>query len=309
MRTHALFLWALGILTGLCGCVKETETSGNGNAITFNAKPVTRAAVTDNNPMTSFAVWGGYEQAEGSMVPVFNETEVSKATGTWEYEGTRYWVMDRTYHFYAVHPSEVTGVKVTSDGNITITDFDASAKTGEEAIDLMTASATGISYTENQTPVPVPLSFEHLLARVEFIGLVEGGNATVTSIQLTGITTTASYNSANIPYWTEPKTGTISGRETNLSAEGISMFGDLLMLPQNLNSVKLNIIYNTDTQTGVTASFTLPTNVTEWQAGMSYKYTFTVTGGGYIIFNTPTVETWDEATGGNITIDVTEQQA
>ena len=46
--------------------------------------------------------------------------------------------------------------------------------------------------------------------------------------------------------------------------------------------------------------------VSMWEAANHYRYSFTLTGGGYIVFDPPTVNAWSDAIGGNVTIDVTQ---
>jgi len=48
------------------------------------------------------------------------------------------------------------------------------------------------------------------------------------------------------------------------------------------------------------------TTVSMWTAANHYRYSFTLTGGGYIVFDPPTVNAWSDAIGGNVTIDVTQ---
>ena len=71
--------------------------------------------------------------------------------------------------------------------------------------------------------------------------------------------------------------------------------------------MKLTVTYDTDAERGKTASYTLPaTTVSMWEAANHYRYSFTLTGGGYIVFDPPTVNAWSDAIGGNVTIDVTQ---
>ena len=63
----------------------------------------------------------------------------------------------------------------------------------------------------------------------------------------------------------------------------------------------------TSAETEKSASYTLPaTTVSMWEAANHYRYSFTLTGGGYIVFDPPTVNAWSDAIGGNVTIDVTQ---
>lgn len=315
-----LFIPAVACLLGACAesTGSNMETSDNSGAIRFAGPAVTRAAIDDADGMqtdgNSFSVWGNYtDEAGGTATNVFDAEKVTYVSGMWSYEGTRYWLPGNTYGFYALYPSTetlgdaVSSVACTTDGTFTVKGFDAT-----KGHDLMTAEQTGISVVAGQTepPGPVVLKFRHLLARVTFTARSEGGNATVRSISLERLAVKGDYDSsADIP-WSNTTNGIVDVEKETLvtPAGGADVSGDLLLVPQSLtDGVKLTVRYDTDAETGKTASYTLPaTTVSTWVAANHYRYSFTLTGGGYIVFDTPTVNAWSDATGGNVTIDVTE---
>ena len=308
----------------LSSCTKSTEKdmeiTGTGSAIRFATPALTRATVGSTGDLNQdgeqFSVWGGYRPigSTGSRTQIFDATTVTYTSGTgWDYEGgLHYWHSGNTYDFYALYPSvETLGSNVTSvactDGNFVIGGFDAA-----QGHDLMIAERPGISVEQGQAeaPGPVVLTFHHLLARISFTARSEGGNATVHSISLGGLAVKGDYNSSASTPWSNTETGTISVvKETVvLPGENADVSGDLLLIPQSLTGgVTLTVTYDTDTEKRKTASYTLPTaTVSEWTAANHYRYSFTLTGGGYIVFDPPTVNAWSDATGGNVTIDVTE---
>lgn len=313
-----LLIPAAACLLGACveSADLDMETGGESGAIRFAGPAVTRAAIDGTADMQtegrSFSVWGNYTDGAGSTpTSVFTAETVTYVSGMWGYEGTRYWLPGNTYDFYALYPSVKTlGSNVISvactDGNFVIDGFDAM-----QGIDLMTAEQTGISVEQGQAeaPGPVALTFHHLLARISFTARSEGGNATVHSISLGGLAVKGDYNSSASTQWSDTETGTISVvKETVvLPGEDADVSGDLLLIPQSLTGgVTLTVTYDTDAEKGKTASYTLPTaTVSEWTAANHYRYSFTLTG-GYIVFDPPTVNAWSDATGGNVTIDVTE---
>ncbi len=314
-----LLIPAAACLLGACAesADLDMETGGESGAIRFAGPAVTRAAIDGTADMQtegrSFSVWGNYTDEEGSTpTSVFTAETVTYVSGMWGYEGTRYWLPGNTYDFYALYPSvETLGSNVTSvtctDGNFVIDGFDAT-----KGHDLMTAERPGIVVEQGQAeaPGPVTLTFHHLLARISFTARSEGGNATVHSISLGGLAVKGDYNSSASTQWSDTETGTISVvKETVvLPGENADVSGDLLLIPQSLTGgVTLTVTYDTDAEKGKTASYTLPTaTVSEWTAANHYRYSFTLTGGGYIVFDPPTVNAWSDATGGNVTIDVTE---
>jgi len=163
---------------------------------------------------------------------------------------------------------------------------------------------------QTEPPGPVALKFQHLLARITFAARSEGGNATVHSISLEGLDVKGDYDSGKEPLWSNTAEGTVSvEKETSVTPAGnADVSGDLLLIPQSLtDGVKLTVTYDTDAERGKTASYTLPaTTVSMWEAANHYRYSFTLTGGGYIVFDSPTVNAWSDAIGGNVTIDVTQ---
>lgn len=314
-----LLIPAAACLLGACAesADLDMETGGESGAIRFAGPAVTRAAIDGTADMQtegrSFSVWGNYTDGAGSTpTSVFTAETVTYVSGMWGYEGTRYWLPGNTYDFYALYPSVKTlGSNVTSvactDGNFVIDGFDAT-----KGHDLMTAEQSGIVVEQGQAeaPGPVALTFQHLLARISFTARSEGGNATVHSISLGRLAVKGDYNSSASTQWSDTETGTISMvKETVVLPGGdADVSGDLLLIPQSLTGgVTLTVTYDTDAEKGKTASYTLPTaTVSEWTAANHYRYSFTLTGGGYIVFDPPTVNAWSDATGGNVTIDVTE---
>lgn len=314
-----LLIPAAACLLGACAesADLDMETGGESGAIRFAGPAVTRAAIDGTADMQtegrSFSVWGNYTDGAGSTpTSVFTAETVTYVSGMWGYEGTRYWLPGNTYDFYALYPSVKTlGSNVTSvactDGNFVIDGFDAT-----KGHDLMTAEQSGIVVEQGQAeaPGPVALTFQHLLARISFTARSEGGNATVHSISLGRLAVKGDYNSSASTHWSDTETGTISVvKETVVLPGGdADVSGDLLLIPQSLTGgVTLTVTYDTDAEKGKTASYTLPTaTVSEWTAANHYRYSFTLTGGGYIVFDPPTVNAWSDATGGNVTIDVTE---
>ena len=91
----------------------------------------------------------------------------------WTYENTRYWVPDRTYHFFAVWPysgaadSPVTNVtSVAGDGAYAYNvNFTTPAAADQE---LMTARKTERTVTGTPFPTSVDFQFEHQLTNVHF---------------------------------------------------------------------------------------------------------------------------------------------
>lgn len=310
-RIPATLLWASSLLL-LLPAASCTDTLGgdpdtDARAITFTPAAETRAAVeTDFPDGSSFSVWGWYGRDSQITNNVFDGETVTKSGEAWTYGGgNRYWIAEMTYNFYGVYPvypqtSSDNGTTATVDNNgkITVTNFDCS-KTGEEAVDLMTAMAKG----DGSNPVPVAMKFQHQLSKVNIVATVEGGNCTVTSVTFSGMATQGTYNSSNTsnPWTTGSDTGSFtSSEEKVLKTNGVDLLGDLLLIPQTVTEeFKINVTYRLDEEAAQTKVIALPTGL--WEAGKSYKYTLTFKG-NKIIF-TVNVASWGHSTGGIITVE------
>lgn len=250
----------------------------------------TRAAVNSSADMGEFSVWGGYDGNN-----VFNQVTVHSPG--WTYDGgTRYWIPGKTYNFYAVHPAGVGSCD--SDGTITIEDFDCS-KTGNEAVDLMTARATGLEGSE--APM-VGLKFGHELARVNFQAKAQGSKVTITSFKINGVSYAGDFSqqpSSESAQWT-PKKVTSAGdgffSVTNIMIENTTdLLGDLLILPQQLETGKqqLAISFRYDGETTdrtQTIDLRIENGTTEWTASQSYTYTLDLRTASLTL--TVTIQDW-----------------
>ena len=307
MKLFTTFFFASVLLTAT-SCTNEVTDSlqdnAHDNAIAFGT-PQTKAAIESSFPDGSaFAVWGWYTNTDDTTGNPFDQETVTNNGGTWNYSGgTRYWVLEATYNFYAVYPNTVNA-KCTSDGAITITDFDASTA-GADAVDLMTAEATDITHATAESIEPVDLRFSHLLAKVNIVATVDGGNATITDIAFTDMDTQGTYQSQNTD---NPWSNTSSGEDftqespTVLGATETDLLGDMLLIPQTVdNSIQLTVSYILDGTTVSDKKVSLPTNVTRWEAGKSYKYTLTFEGNN-IVFSV-NVSQWNTSMGGIITVE------
>lgn len=305
---------AMSVLAVSCTSTKYMTPEKKPVAIMFHqVSAETRSAVEGSTmPANSaFKVWGWYYGADGAMVGnVFDGTDVSNKTGEWLYDGyTRYWSPGYLYDFYAVYPSTLTDVTVNESGEIAINGFDCS-KVGSEAVDLMTASSLGIQYNEGETPQPVSLNFNHELARIIVkIKAAEGVNATIKRAEFYGMaykgdftystvgpekkwTNTISSSSTNTPF-------VYSGEENVSDTKELSLFGDMLLLPQSIKNASIAVVLDRG-KGNETMGVSLP--AAEWNESKSYVYTLTVEQDG-ITFSNFSVQEWNYSySGGNVNI-------
>lgn len=292
---------ALILTAASCTSTLSDEPATDARAISFTPAAETRAAVEKDFPGgSSFSVWGWYSKDSQITNNVFDGETVTKSDGAWTYTGgTQYWISGMTYNFYGVYPANVGSCE--ADGTITVTNFDCSA-TGENAVDLMTATHTRDYNGTNANAVNMP--FQHELAKVKFT--VKSGNtvATVSSFKVYGVnykgTLTKNGTDAVWRYTTRcivddtPYTLTDFTFNTTNGFEK-DMLGDVLLIPdKDLINAKLYIVYCYQGETtDRTSTINLQTTaITQWEAGKSYHYTLTIKGGTLTV--TVTVADWKE---------------
>lgn len=301
MKKLYLFLPLLCLVPAACSTSGVNEPETETHAISFRAPQAeTRAVVDDESLPGDFLVWGGYDD---DVTRVFDGTTVYHPN--WDYrDGTRYWTEGKTYNFYAVYPTELpTGstASVSERGTITVSGFDCS-KTGTDAVDLMTATASRDYDGTNNSAVG--LTFQHELARVKFIAVSEGDAIAITDAKLYGISHTGDLNGST---WTldvasssdspsfETKSLSINDNDTD---EHLLFGGDVLLIPQKLtNAATFVFTYQYDGETGThSVSSTLSTvgNVTVWDAGKSYNYRVSIPQHPVDVTLTVTVTDWIE---------------
>ena len=255
------------------------DSSSSTLAINFGTPQAdTRAAVNSSADMGNFSVWGGYD---GNASNVFSQVTVHSPG--WTYDGgTRYWISGKTYNFYAVHPAGLDA-SVNDSGTITVNDFDCS-KTGNEAVDLMTATATGLKGSEAPT---VGLKFGHELAQVKVS--VESNGATVDEMKVYGVSYKGNFNSGSTSKWTVTDT-----TEENATPFSGTTALDMLLLPAtDLTDAKLKITYHYGSDTSATRTNEASLAIAEgWAAGQQYHYKVSIVAGKLTI--TVTVADWKE---------------
>ena len=347
-----ILLPALLLASGLpavlsCDKVPAGEQPGD-TPIAFNSAVSTKAPVESEDDMTEFMVYGYYED-NGTYKEVFGQIEyndagsepsyttsgeiVRKESGNWIYDNLRYWIWDKEYFFYAVYPTGLKHAVLISDQSVdngrpmlSVLDYDVK----HENNDLMFAEVGNIIYGEDDTPQPVPLTFTHLLSRIEFIGKIDPSTAaglpdltaTITQVSLYGPYAEGHFHSQSADaasgiLW-EFVEGTQTSEEApfyesqddfSLTADGVSIIPDTFIFPSaDLSEYFLNLEWTVRTSQDtepVAYKQTVPLASTtmRWEAGKRYKYTFSVSDTGRILFDRPTVEPWSDAVGGIIIVE------
>lgn len=273
-------------------CTQTDDDTPQGRAISFRPAAETRAAVgADKTGMEDFLVWGGYTEQ------LLFDGETVHPDGRYE-GGTRYWVPGK-WNFYAIHPKGINAS--CTNGTFTVTDFDAS-KTGDDAVDLMTAS-TPVTYKEGgNPPTSVELAFHHELARVNVIIVSEGDAVTISNAKLYGISHTGSLKGNT---W---KLGTVSNSEPSFTTatleiadtqEHLLFGGDLLLPPHNTLGDKATLEFDYRYTTGDTSpkssTIKLKTaSVTAWEKAKRYNYRIKIPRNAVEVELTVEVADWEQ---------------
>lgn len=300
-QLHAIYAFlCLGTLFTAVSCTDTVtgEPCTGTRSIAFTPAAETRAAVDQTADLQNFSVWGGYDN---NATNVFNGVTVQAPS--WTYSGgTQYWIEEKTYQFYAVHPVTLpsgTTVDVATDGSITVIGFDCSA-TGSRAVDLMTATAQG----NGSNPVPVALSFGHELSRVKFSIQTEA-TVTLSNISLTGIAYKGTFskkpNASGT--WTNLPTAegetpfkTDNGGELDANATTDLLGGDLLLIPQTLTETSVfSMTWTYEDGTAKIFEVSLPkAGQPEWKRGISYHYSAVIPEQSSDIELTVSVGDWND---------------
>lgn len=289
---------------------------GETDAIAFST-PQTKAVVEGSfSAEDAFSVWGWYTSDAGSNQP-FDGVPVTSGGNNWSYTGgVRYWVLGAEYDFYAVYPATGITASCTQDGTLTVTGFDAS-KTGDEAVDLMTARKTGIRHTDASTIAPVELGFGHELAKVSVVLRTDPGvRATLNSALLYGMALKGDFSrnlkgGGGVANWSNLSAAVTDGNTPFKNVSGVDLsanssmdiIGPLLLIPQSVSGLKLFVNLTRNGNEQVTETIDLGTSITRWAAGQTYRYVLTVKVDA-ITFSDFTVPEWEDGNtlGGDINI-------
>lgn len=334
----AVLLMAASLLLPLASCTDTAtgEPDTDARAIAFTPAAETRAAVDGTTLPADFKVWGWYGESTGNINKnVFNGT-IIKAPN-WTYDGgAQYWIPGMTYNFYGVYPADYGSCD--NNGVITVKDFDCS-KCGEDAVDLMTTTATG----DGSNPATVAMQFKHALTRITFSAKLADGLDAGYSLQVKEVALWASNKGSMTqdmsqpdgqPVWTtEPylqdgddegdineeynaylyrlttadgalqSTSIPTGSAVLLNVKGK---GDLLAIPQEMNytrpvlAINYTLSYGGSTTSPVWKVYPLKGN-TDWTPGASLNYTFTIDEDN--AYFTVSVGDWIDGNKGNENVE------
>lgn len=190
MKKRFLYL-ALGT-TILTACVSEEtiNPSFQSNAIGFESviskqsrADAQKGDLTVDN-LDKFLVYGFYtkDNQTANPIQVFGGDAVTKQGSTWTYSGTRFWVPDATYSFFAYSCADVAldnnfgtvGLDLNATGadrQLSIANFRCDAFHNHDLIYAQQKEIKSKPKTEdNETPnANVSFTFEHILTKIDAI--------------------------------------------------------------------------------------------------------------------------------------------
>ncbi len=309
--------------TGMISFVVTNELTRGGS---FGNRPGTSTrgeVVNGEENMDKIAVYGNYDNSSNKLV-LFNGTEVQNNNGTWTYSDTRYWFKGE-YNFAAIYPASANAIK-----NLTYTDnslsFTYSPADYTESEDILTA--THHRFYESGETSKVAFDFNHIFSRINFVAKVDPTSSksfVIERLVLKNVSTSGTYTitpastttETNDFYsaWTDvsASNGVLFDYQTSVEAtpeKSYSFFPDsqaLMLIPQAVDeNIEVEITYYPKGDKG--AIKTVPANLylttaiahnAEWLRGKTYSYSFTLGDNESIIFNNPTIQSWNEAEGGN----------
>ena len=322
-RDITFFRFTLTVLTmiTLSSCAKTSTVGSTEDLMPMRfgvAGISTRAVINGANDLQqngqAFQVWGTYAKTVGSGTSgqnftVFDGTKVTFNGAEWTYGDPQYWFPGFTYTFRALYPSDVANVTSGKD-NFKIENFDATLGT-----DLLLAAPEPISCGVDQKMEKVALRFGHLLSRIAFVGrsdekhLGKGRHIIIDEARLYGLHTTGNWSGVTVEAGTWTTGSVITNAGTTpyviskttypdglpLTPEGVSLFANELFIPQQLNNCVLTITfhYNVGEPKSFTREVRLADVSTQWEAGKSYRYPFTIDE--HIFFETPLLVPWEYA--------------
>ena len=299
------------------------------------------ASVTDKNPISfgdrksasgavNALLWGYYGETwiygtkndgigQNATVTIVND----ESTLVPQDVATRYWAQTESkYDFYAMWPLEgnnhgISNVKYTN-GTITF-DCDITKQT-----DICIAATLNQTSQWNVLPNdlrPVNLYFQHMLAKVQFIGKSASSAVEIVSASINVPTTASAVYSnlngePNIAYdakggvsesLSTPEGFSLTIPESTASENTIDITNGGWLVFSNMELTE-DIKFTIEYKTGVinaegeaetkSVSGKFPTSLSSsWERGKNYIYTFTIQPSGPIIFGDVTVTPWNYVTG------------
>lgn len=300
-------------------------------SIGFKTKALnSRASVSGVSDIKDFKVYAvmseepdeDYEQPSDVVYNHILENErvywnatLNSGAGGFMYDNTRYWVKDRTFHFFGFWPADIHADIDGVSYNLT---YSATVASAEAKDDLLTFHSS--TYVEpNQTTFEaVPVTFNRALTQISseitqdfvsnpydkfcvtsvtFSGIKAGGTLTTSRFDKTGQWDLTDDKLSFSKEYTAPG--------ERLTTNPLVVFNGLNLVPQKIDNSNnkiafvVNYTYQQGDSNGLTgevenktATINLP--ISEWLPGRKYNYNLVLYKNNLIEFRNITVSTWGE---------------
>ncbi|MDE5811825.1 MAG: fimbrillin family protein [Muribaculaceae bacterium] len=188
---NQLFFFAVGALA-LSACTSEdvidvsmqSNTIGFENVVMKQSRADAQVGDLTTDNLDKFMVYGFYTK-EGQVanpIQVFGGDAVTKQNGSWTYSGTRFWVPDATYSFFAYSCADVAldnnfgtvGLDLNATGadrQLIITNYRSDVHHNHDLIYAQNKEIKALPKTDtNPNPNPnVAFKFSHVLTKIDAI--------------------------------------------------------------------------------------------------------------------------------------------
>lgn len=271
-------IFMAGVAVTAVSCSKTTFLEApEAVAIRFDNAFVSRMTKAELTS-TSISSFNVFCQTSEKDQP-FNDTEVTRNSGTWEYSDTRYWDYGQSYAFSAYAPSEASDAisNISHDWKENRITFDYNSDDTHQ-YDLVVANTVCSSQKK-----AVELEFEHEMSILcfEFISQeYKGITFNLKSLKVSGICTSAWFNGESFENPADP--GTYSALPEGgvvCSAESAVASREIYVIPQSLDegSVTMELSLDATDEFGniLTYNDALLINLpaADWEPGSTYVVT------------------------------------
>lgn len=307
----AIALMASSCNTDTCDDIEPAA----GVELSFNVSGVSRA---DNPaPFTRFFVYGDIRSltsGASNAVILFNGTNVEYANGSWDYEGTQYWIPKREHSFVAVTPISVLGAANSPRYSDSQLSFDYTMPLGDDnlltpgdVVDIL-GSTHRRYYDDNIATKAVEdkitFTFSHLMTKINFAPAFDDTSLAADAyilfhdMEFSGVDTKARFeilpaarlsnnqtNDMVIDITSAEKGKFVIKFTTPVKVENnathVSLFTDnnaIRTLPQEFSAAsdaKITFSYTISGEDTV-RQVSIPLNNQKWLSGNSYAYRFTL---------------------------------
>lgn len=325
MKTNYLTAVALGLLTALCGCQAEDDTTHtpqgtipigfSGDVSGTRAAGYGSAADLQDIGVFTYFTNGAFSESSSTPNFMYNQKVERQADGSWTYAPVKYWPANTTeklsFFAYAPYVDEAAsgGSNPTLSSNVA-KGFPTLAYTVPAAessqVDLL-AAVPLMNQTYEGTSGSIKFTMKHALTKVN-IGIKSEVGITVTAFSVNNVPATATLTFTDSGFdwgsYTGTKTvnATLAGGGTAVTANAADAqsLATFFVLPQKA-SATFSITYTQDGTPSMQFTKTdiaLPATPTAWEQDMSVGYTLHVKKDGKV---TATVgQDWTSESGGDM---------